>query len=89
MAPGGIAAPLGPAHPVFAEGMPLAGVGPMPAAIPQAPYTGLNVTSLAACLVLVLLGGWLAFDLVRNMWSWSGSFPVNSGIMDAILGLFG
>ena len=89
MAPAGIAAPLGPAHPVFAEGMPLAGAGPMPAAIPQAPYTGLNVTSLAACLVLILLCGWLAFDLVRNMWSWNGSFPVNSGIMDAILGLFG
>ncbi len=89
VAPAGIAAPLGPAHPVFAEGMPLAGAGAVPAALPQAPYTGLNIAALSACLVLLLLCGWLAFDLVRNMWSWNGSFPIHSGIMDAILGLFG
>ncbi len=92
-AAGGLgAAPLGAGHPVFAEGGPMgmagvAGAGAI--AVPEAPYTGLNITSLVLCLLLILLCGVFAFDLLRNMWSWNGAYSLNSWLMDMILSLFG
>lgn len=65
------------------EGVPV-GVGAM--AIPEAPYSALNVTALICCLILLLLCCVIAFDLMRNMWSWNGTYPVNSWLMDKILG---
>ncbi len=88
---------LGPAVP--AEGSPL-GIAPAfadqaavavgPAmVVPEAPYTGLQITSLAICIILLILCGWMGYDLLRNMWSWNGAYTVNSSLMDFIVGLFG
>ncbi len=35
-----------------------------------------------------MLVGMMMYDLLRNMWSWNGAHPVNSGLMDTILGWF-
>jgi len=44
---------------------------------------------LAACTLFISLSGMMVFDLLRNMWSWEQASPINSAIMDLILGLFG
>jgi hypothetical protein len=44
---------------------------------------------LSLCILLLLLGGMMTYDLVRNMWSWEGTYGVNSSLMDMILGWFG
>lgn len=90
-ATGPAAGPLGPAP--AAPTMPLA---PTPgldaalaaqAALPEAPYTVWNVLSLALCTIVLILGGMMAYDLMRNMWSWSGPYTVNSSLMDWILNI--
>ncbi len=78
---------LAGAHPAFTEGAPMAGAAS--AVLPEAPYTGLNIAALSGCIVLLLLSGMMAYDLMRNMWGWHGAHPVNSWLMDKILGLFG
>jgi len=87
-AAGPMGAPLGPAQPLFAEGAPM-GVAAGPVALPEAPYSGLNIASLMFCVLLLVLCGVLALDLLRNMWSWNGSYSLNSWIMDQILKMFG
>ena len=59
------------------------------AGLPEAPYTGWQIAGLATCCVLLMLCGMMMYDLLRNMWSWQGTYTVNSSIMDAILSLFG
>jgi hypothetical protein len=54
----------------------------------EAPYSVLNIVSLAACLLFLALTGMMMFDLMRNMWTWDGPVTMNSTIMDAILGMF-
>jgi hypothetical protein len=78
--------PLG-ITPVFADQAAVA-VGPA-MVVPEAPYTGLQITSLAICIILLILCGWMGYDLLRNMWSWNGAYTVNSSLMDFIVGLFG
>jgi hypothetical protein len=69
-----MAAPtMGAMHPVIAR---------------EAPYSILNVMSLAACAFFLLLTGMFMFDLMRNMWSWQGPYTFNSSIMDSIIRLF-
>jgi excisionase family DNA binding protein len=58
-------------------------------ALPEAPYSGLMVTFLVFCSVLLLLSGWMIVDLLRNMWSWNASYQSSSGIMNAIARMFG
>lgn len=58
------------------------------AIIPEMPYSAWNVLSLFFCIVLLALSGMLVYDLVRQIWSWEGVHPVNSGLMDAIIGMF-
>ncbi len=58
------------------------------ATIPELPYSGWNLLSLFLCIVLLALSGMLIYDLVRQVWSWEGVHPVNSGLMDAIIGMF-
>ena len=87
-AAGPMGAPLGPAQPLFAEGGPV-GVAAGPVALPEAPYSGLNIASLMFCVLLLILCGVLALDLLRNMWSWNGSYSLSSWIMDTILKMFG
>ena len=57
-------------------------------ALPELPYSGWNLLSLFLCITLLALSGMLIYDLVRQVWSWEGIHPVNSGLMDAIIGMF-
>ena len=68
------------------EGAP---IGQYAAALPEAPYSIWNVVSLAGCVILLMLTGMMLFDLLRNMWSWSGPYNVNSSLMDMIRGWIG
>lgn len=93
-APAVPAAPLGAApaaglfEPGAAAAAPLPAGAPVAIALPEAPYTGWNIAALGACLVLLILCGWVAFDLVMNMWSWNAPYRLNSALMDWILSLF-
>ncbi len=58
------------------------------ALLPEAPYTGLQIAALVGCVLMLMLCGMVIYDLTRNMWSWNGSFSVNSSLMDALLSLF-
>ncbi|HZZ28531.1 MAG TPA: helix-turn-helix domain-containing protein [Pirellulales bacterium] len=58
--------------------------GAVPAAPAEAPYSGSNIALLSICTVLLMFCGMMTFDLMRNMWSWDGPYPVNSSIMDSI-----
>lgn len=70
----------------LAEGAPV--VAPT-AAFPEAPYSVWNVVGLAFCVIFLILTGMMVYDLLRNMWSWGGPYPINSSLMDTILGLLG
>jgi len=89
----GVAAPLEavPGGPAPLEGpQPAALREPLAAgaaALPEAPYGKLAMAGLIGCVLLLLLSGMMAYDLVRNMWSWGAPFDVNSWLMDLILGL--
>ena len=54
----------------------------------EAPFTIWNVTFLMLGSMLLLLCGMMLYDLMRNMWSWNGTYSTNSWLMDTILGLF-
>lgn len=89
---GPMAGPLGAASmSSTAPAGPLPGYDPALAAqaLPETPYTILQVLSLAGCLLLLMFGGMMAYDLLRNMWSWNGPYSVNSSLMDWILSLVG
>jgi hypothetical protein len=53
----------------------------------EAPYSVLNVISLAGCALFLMLTGMFMFDLMRNMWSWQGPYQFNSSLMDSILSM--
>jgi excisionase family DNA binding protein len=55
----------------------------------ESSYTGLQIAGLSACAAILMLCGMMMYDLLRNMWSWNGTFSVNSGLMDTILHWFG
>jgi len=85
----------GLAHPAWVfdaqmPGMPMAAPEEMVAApgLPETPYSVLNVTGLAACVALLSVAGMMMFDLLRNMWSWEGTYTINSSLMDMLVGLF-
>ncbi len=79
-------APLNGQPAEFAEGAPLTQISD--AALPETPYTVLNIVGLALCVVLLAVGGMFTYDLMRNMWSWNTPYEFNSSMMDTILGLF-
>lgn len=85
-------APAAPAaglfEPAAAAVAPLPAGAPAPIALPETPYTAWNIAALGACVVLLILCGWVAFDLVLNMWSWNAPYRLNSALMDWILSLF-
>lgn len=76
----------------FAGGMPVGAEGPAIGAgayaLPEAPYSGWVVTCLVLCSLVLMLTGWMMVDLVRNMWSWQGTYNSTSMIMDGILKMF-
>jgi hypothetical protein len=74
-----------------AAGRPAAGGMPAGAgayAAPEPTWSGWNVASLVLCAVLLMFCGMFMYDLLRNMWSWNGPYPVNSSLMDMILSWF-
>jgi len=77
-------APLGGPQDLTA-GQPL---GAQVAALPEAPYTGLNIAALVFCAIFLALAGMMMYDLVRNIWSWDQASAVTSPLMEWILGLF-
>lgn len=69
---------------------------PMPAAmeptiveaiLPETPYGLLSVLGLALCLLVLVVGGMMAFDLMRTMWSWDSPYQFNSSLMDWFLNM--
>jgi hypothetical protein len=72
--------------PAAATAAATAGAGAV--AAPEPAYSGWNVFSLALCAVLLMFIGMFMFDLLRNMWSWNSSYPVNSWLMSSILSWF-
>lgn len=66
-----------------------AGAAMAPRMVPEAQYTGLQVTGLAFGTLLMLICFMFMFDLLLNMWSWDEPFALNSTLMDLVLGLFG
>ncbi|MGA2618407.1 MAG: helix-turn-helix domain-containing protein [Thermoguttaceae bacterium] len=57
-------------------------------ALPEAPYTVGSIVGLVVCSLLLMLVGIMVHDLLKNMWSWDSVNPINSGLMDTILGWF-
>ncbi len=99
--PSGVAAPLGETMPLEAAAAPAVtpggvpmdygaaqqqAIGPAAPALPEAPYSALNIVGLAFCTVVLLLIGIMMYDLMRNMWSWNQPLPFDSWLMDLILG---
>jgi hypothetical protein len=80
-----LGAPTQVPQPAAPQTVPLAGGAP--AALPEAPYGTLPMVGLGVCLFFLLLSGIMAFDLMRNMWSWGGEYSLNSSLMDWIIGL--
>ena len=66
----------------YGEGAPQAVAG---AALPEAPYSVLNIVGLAFCTIVLMFVGMMMYDLMRNMWSWNQPMDVNSALMDLIL----
>jgi hypothetical protein len=52
------------------------------------PFPAWTVVLLAGCMFVLCLCGMMMVDLVRNIWSWNEPYSLNSGLIDAILGLF-
>jgi len=55
-------------------------------AMPEAPYTGWNIMWLSICTVCLAVVGMFMVDLMWNMWSWDSAYPMNSWLMDLIIG---
>jgi hypothetical protein len=63
---------------------------PMRASLePKPEYSVWNVVGLLLVVLLYLPIALMMVDLMRNMWSWSGTNALNSKMMDAILSMFG
>ncbi|HWA98655.1 MAG TPA: hypothetical protein VG713_09190, partial [Pirellulales bacterium] len=52
----------------------------------EVPFPGWMVMLLAACTLTLGLSGAMAYDLVRNMWSWNEPYALNSQLMDLFVG---
>lgn len=66
----------------------MAEAGAVSYSAPEAPYTVWNVLSLASCALVLLFGGFVMYDLVRNMWSWGAPYSFNSGIIETVAAWF-
>jgi excisionase family DNA binding protein len=81
--PGG-AAPLGSPPAMLVDQAALAAG----MALPEAPYSIWNILGLSVCVIGLVFGGMMAYDLMRNQWSWDGPLNINSSLMDTVLGWF-
>jgi hypothetical protein len=71
--------PLVATGPAMAAGVRTEGV------LPEAPYGTLWIVMLLGCVCCLGICGVLSYDIMRNMWSWSAEYSINSTIMDTIL----
>jgi excisionase family DNA binding protein len=67
------------------------GMGLTPGAAPvgvvsatETPFSVWNVLGLGSCLMLLGLCGMMAFDLLRNIWSWDEVTPLNSSLLEVL-----
>lgn len=56
--------------------------------LPETPYDIWNVLGLAVVTLSLSVCGIMMVDLMRNIWSWEGTFSFNSSLMDAIVKMF-
>ena len=56
---------------------------------PEMPYSLWNVLALLLIVVTLSLTGMLMTDLLRNMWSWDGTYSASTPIMDSMIRLLG
>ena len=54
-------------------------------AIPETPYSTVDVMLLLGILLLMCLGGVLMTDLARNMWAWDGQNDMATGLTNALI----
>ena len=55
----------------------------------EAPYSVWNVLALGTVAGMLALSGMMMVDVMLNMWSFSGTNSVSTGLMDAFVGMFG
>jgi len=55
--------------------------------VAEAPYSIWNVLSLGLAVLLLTVSGMMMMDIMFNMWSFSGTTSVTTGIMDAFLSI--
>jgi len=53
------------------------------------PFSMANIAGLSLCILLLMMCGMMVFDLLRNMWSWDGTYTLNSSLMDVLSPLLG
>jgi hypothetical protein len=72
-----------------APGMAMGAGQPVYVQVPvqETPYSVWNVLSLGTVALMLALGGMLMTDVMLNMWSFSGTTSVTTGIMDAFLSI--
>jgi hypothetical protein len=70
----------------FAVGGLMPGVGAVPVGVATAetPFSVWNVLGLGSCLLLLGLCGMMAFDLLRNIWSWDDVTTLNSSLLEVL-----
>jgi excisionase family DNA binding protein len=73
------------------DALAMGGFGSSAAALPEAPYSVLNVVSLVLISVLLVLVGMMMYELLLNMWGFEKPInpsKVDSWLMDTILNWF-
>ena len=65
----------------------LAATAVSPIAVEEGAYSAMNVVSLGLCFFALMLTGFMLFDLVIHIWSWSEPYSLNSELMDGLLQL--
>ena len=58
-------------------------------AIPETPYSVVDVMILLTILLLMSFGGLFLSDLMRNMWAWDGQNEYTSGLTGALVNAIG
>jgi excisionase family DNA binding protein len=50
----------------------------------ETPFSVSLIAGMSCCLLLLMLCGMMAFDLVRNIWSWDQVFSINSTLLEVV-----
>jgi excisionase family DNA binding protein len=57
--------------------------------VDDVPFSMYNIAGLSLCILLLVMCGMMAFDLLRNMWSWGEVYTLNSSLMDVLTPILG